>query len=356
MWLAVASAAATVPPRPARAAEPAVDPPTRPATLPVQPATRPVPLGPGNARRALTVDGRARSYLVHVPPAYDPAKPTSVVLAFHGALMNAAAMSAFSGLSTKADSAGFVVVYPNGTGLGEAALFFNASAAPTYPATRSATADAATSGSATTAPVAGPVAGIPAQPPDDVAFTAAVLDDLATVVNVDAKRVFATGMSNGGMMCHRLAAELSDRIAAVAPIGGTLALPAVHPRRAVPVLHFHGTADRIVPFDGPRGRTPATMQFRSVADTVAAWVAADGCRPAGVTTALPNAAPDDGTTVRQTVYSGGPDGVEVVLVTVENGGHTWPGQPPPVPWLGLSTKDVAANDLMWAFFERHPMR
>ena len=88
--------------------------------------------------------------------------------------------------------------------------------------------------------------------PDDVTFVAKLLDDLATVVNVDPKRVYATGMSNGGMMCYRLAAELSDRIAAIAPVSGTMAIDDYKPKRPVPVMHFHGTADNIVPFNGPR--------------------------------------------------------------------------------------------------------
>jgi polyhydroxybutyrate depolymerase len=319
-----------------RAADPVNRPPV-PATRPAgpetttaataqPPATRPVPLTPGDTRRELTVGGRKRSYLVHVPPAYDPAEPTPVVLAFHGALMNGAMMVQFTGLSRKADDAGFVVVYPDGTGFGGPALFFNASAAPG-----------------------------PNWPADDVAFTAALLDDLAAVVTVDPKRVFATGLSNGGMMCHRLAAELADRIAAVAPVGGTLALPAVNPKRPVPVMHFHGTADAIVPFDGPRGRTPATMRFRSVGDTIKAWVAANGCPPEPIVTALPDVADDD-TTVRQQVYGPGKAGAEVVLVEIAGGGHTWPGRQPALGWIGRSTSDVSANDLMWTFFQRHPMK
>jgi polyhydroxybutyrate depolymerase len=285
---------------------------------------------PGDHRRVIVVDGRARSYWVHVPPRYDTRRATPVVLAFHGALMNGVAMAAFTGLSAKADEAGFVVAYPNGMGFGEAALFFNASAAP--------------------------AAAGEAGPPDDVVFTARLLDDLGTVVNVDAKRVFATGLSNGGMMCHRLASELSDRIAAIAPVGGTLALAGVAPRRAVAVIHFHGTADTIVPVDGPRGATPPTMRFRSVADTIGAWVEADGCPAKPVVTRYPDAAPDDGTTVSRTVYGPGRDGAAVVLIEVAGGGHTWPGRTPPVTFIGRSTMDVAANDLLWEFFMRHPLK
>ena len=297
-----------------------------PATRPVPPTTNAAPLVAGDHRRELLVGQRRRSYLIHIQPGYDPKKPTPVVLAFHGALMNAAMMAPFCGLNAKADKEGFIIVYPNGVGLGEGMLVFNASAEST-----------------------------PDGPADDVAFTAKLLDDLATVANVDAKRVFATGMSNGGMMCHRLAAELSTRIAAVAPVGGTLALPEVHPRRPVSVIHFHGTADSIVPWNGPGGQTPLTMRFRSVDETVRAWIDADGCPVEPKLTEYPDLV-DDCTTVKRTAYGPGTDGSEVVLVEVKGGGHTWPGQQPVVTFIGKSTMDVAANDLMWEFFLKHPMK
>lgn len=292
--------------------------------LPAAAKAKFVPLGPGDHRREITVNGRLRSYLVHVPPKYRPDRPTPVVLAFHGAMMNGAMMADFTGLSQKADAANFVVVYPDGTGWGNI-LFFNASLP--------AKAD-------------GPV--------DDVAFTASLLDDLASVVKVDPKRVFATGLSNGGMMCHRLAAELSNRIAAIAPVGGTLALEQIRPTRPVSVIHFHGTADRIVPWDGSRF-TPPTMRFRSVDQTIQAWRKADGCPAEPRTTTYPDLA-KDGTTVIRKAYGPGKDGSEVVRVEIVGGGHTWPGQQPPVSFIGRSTMDVSANDLIWEFFLKHPMK
>ena len=143
-----------------------------------------------------------------------------------------------------------------------------------------------------------------------------MLDDLATVVHVDPSRIFATGMSNGGMMCHRLAAELADRIAAVAPVGGTLALADIKPSRPVPVMHFHGSDDRIVPVEGPNGRTPPTMKFRSVAQTIDAWRKVDGCAGEAKTIDIPDTA-GDGTTVRITTYAGAKGDAEVVLVMVQ---------------------------------------
>ena len=92
--------------------------------------TQPARLGVGDHWRALEVDGWRRPYLVHVPRGYDAGKATPVVLAFHGSLMNGAMMAMFSGLSAKADDAGFIVAYPNGTGFGQGCLFFNAWAAP----------------------------------------------------------------------------------------------------------------------------------------------------------------------------------------------------------------------------------
>ena len=285
------------------------------------------PLAPGDHTRTLQVDGRERSYLVHVPPKYDPEKPTPVVLIFHGAATNASIMVGFCGMNPKADEANFVAVYPNGTGTANLFLTWNSGG------------------------FQGPNAD---QRPDDVKFVSMLLDDLATVVNVDPKRVFATGMSNGGMMCYRLAAELSNRIAAIAPVSGTIAISDYKPMRPVPIMHFHGTADKIVPFTGPNG-TPKFLTFKSVEETIRLCVKTNGCPETPTVTDLPDNI-DDGTTAKQKTFGPGTDGAEVVLVEIEGGGHTWPGQEPPVRFIGKSTKDISANDLMWAFFQKHPMK
>jgi polyhydroxybutyrate depolymerase len=162
--------------------------------------------------------------------------------------------------------------------------------------------------------------------------------------------VFATGLSNGGMMCYRLAAELSDRIAAIAPVAGTMALVETHPARPVPVMHFHGTEDKIAPAEGSgKGRV-----FRSVEENIQIWCRVNGCPTTPQVTALDDRV-QDGTTVACKVYGPGKDGAEVVLYEIIGGGHTWPGQPPPVKFLGRSTFDISANDLMWEFFQKHPL-
>jgi polyhydroxybutyrate depolymerase len=286
------------------------------------------PLGPGDYTRTLTLRGRTRTYLVHVPKSYDGSKPYPVVLAYHGGGSNAEQMVRFCGLSAKADAAGFLAVYPSGTGRLARALTWNGGNCCGYAMENQV---------------------------DDVAFTRALLDDLATVAKVDAKRVYATGMSNGAILAYRLASELSDRIAAVAPVSGPMGTDTCRPKRPISVLHFHGTDDEFAPFKGGKGpKSLSGTDFYSVEHSIRAWVRANGCREEPVTVPLPDTA-KDGTKVVRKTYGGGRDGSEVVLIVIEGGGHTWPGRQPPLRILGKSTKNISANDVMWDFFQKHPM-
>ncbi len=284
------------------------------------------PLGPGDHNRTVAVGELTRSYTVHVPRGHDPKKPTPVVLVFHGAGSNARQTIRLTGLSDKADAAGFLAVYPEGTG-------------------RFATWNAGNCcGNARRNAV------------DDVAFVRAILDELAGVANVDAKRVFATGISNGAMLSYRLASELSDRIAAIAPVSGTMGSETCDPKRPVSVMHFHGTADDFVPYDGGRAeKSLPTIRFLSVDHSIRAWVKADNCPDKPVVVELPNRAAD-GILVTRSTYGPGDDGAEVILYAIKGGGHTWPGHELPFGFLGKATKDISATDLMWDFFEKHPLK
>jgi polyhydroxybutyrate depolymerase len=162
-------------------------------------------------------------------------------------------------------------------------------------------------------------------------------------------------MSNGAMMTYRLASELSDRIAAIAPVSGPMGTKECRPSRPVPVMHFHGDADEFAPFKGGKGRGPSGTDFYSVQHSIDAWVAANGCEKAPTKTALADPQ-DDGTKVVQVRYGSGQEGSEVVLVIIEGGGHTWPGREPRMRSLGVSTRDTSANDMMWEFFRQHPMK
>jgi polyhydroxybutyrate depolymerase len=277
----------------------------------------------GDHSRTVVSDGKKRTYLVHVPPAYNAEKPTPVVLALHGAGMDGAMMAWFCGLNQTSDKSGFVVVYPSGTGTGPFRTWN-----------------------------AGGFEGrMAANKPDDVAFIRRVLDDLRTVVNVDATRVYACGMSNGAMMCYRLAAELSDRIAAIAPVAGTIAIGQSKPERPVSVLHFHGTADAMVPYARSENRPPGFMRLKDVNESVQTWVKLNGCGEIPKSESLTREG--EWPAVMRSTYSGGRDGAEVILVVIDGGGHTWPGKKPPFGFLGKSTLGISANQLMWEFFQRH---
>ena len=278
--------------------------------------------------RTIDVDQRSRGYLVHLPPSYDGRTPLPVVLVLHGGGSNAEQTVRFTGMNEKADQAGFLAVYPNGTGRLARLLTWNAGNCCGYAARERV---------------------------DDVAFVRALLDDLGAHFAVDRTRVFATGISNGGMMAHRLAAELGDRIAAVASISGPIGLGSIHPSRPVPVMHFHGTADDFAPFAGGTGRKSlSSIHFHSVAESIRAWVDADHCREPPRVVAIPSA-PGDTTRVHSETYAPCKDGAEVVLYVVTGGGHAWPGRQPRLGFLGTSTTSISANDRMWEFFQRHPL-
>ncbi|MFO0806393.1 MAG: hypothetical protein U0791_25090 [Gemmataceae bacterium] len=155
-------------------------------------------------------------------------------------------------------------------------------------------------------------------------------------------------------MAYRLAAELSDRIAAVAVVAGTPANSIGRPNRPVSVLHFHGTRDEYIPFTGGKGaKSIFGTDYRPVVDSIREWANANGCDDTPTIDIL--AEGGDGMKVTRSTYSGGRDGAEVALVVIEGGGHTWPGRKSAAAVLGRSTQAISANDLMWEFFQKHPM-
>ncbi|MFO0968317.1 MAG: PHB depolymerase family esterase [Gemmataceae bacterium] len=271
--------------------------------------------------------GRTRGYLLHVPPSHQNS-PSPLVLALHGATSNARLMEKFCGLSAKADAAGFLVAYPSGTGALPNVLTWNAGACCGYAAQHQV---------------------------DDVGFIAALLDDVAGRVAIDPRRIYATGMSNGAQMVFRLAGEMAERFAAVATVAGALGLPRVAPTRPISLMHFHGTEDEFTPFAGGRGaRSVYGADFLSVDATIGAWVEANGCPPEPRVELFPDRV-GDGTAIVRKVYGPGRGGVEVRLVVIEGGGHTWPGRPPLPLALGKSTGNVQANDWIWEFFEKRSL-
>jgi polyhydroxybutyrate depolymerase len=280
------------------------------------PATPPAPTCTGKEKLGGDLDwtiphaGRDRVARVHVPASYDPAKGIPVVLNFHGYTSNGRQQAAYSAMNAKADAAGFVAVHGEGV-----ASSWNAGVCCGQAQNQSI---------------------------DDVGFVNALLDELSSKLCVDTKRVFSTGLSNGGFLSYRLACENAGRIAAIAPVAGGMGVTACTPSRAVSVLHFHGTSDGVVPYGG----SPA-LGFPPVADTIAGWVARDQC------TGAERVSFENGD-VRCTTRDACANGAEVTLCTITGGGHTWPGAIA-VPSLGPTTQDIAATDALWDFFVKHPL-
>jgi polyhydroxybutyrate depolymerase len=267
---------------------------------------------PRDAVWSISSGGLLRLVNVHVPASYDPTRGTPVVLDFHGFTSDAVQEVVLSGMAEKADAEGFISMQPVGLGVPRS---WNAGACCGLAA---------------------------ATEVDDVAFTRAILDRADDALCVDPARVFATGMSNGGFFSHRLGCELSDRIAAVAPVAGTMGMTSCTPPRPVPVIAFNGTADPLVPYTGS-----AVLGFASIDATFAGWAARDGCTGAPVETFAHGDA-------RCLTYAQCAGGAAVTQCTIDGGGHTWPGGIP-IPPLGPTSTDLSATDAMWTFFVAHPM-
>jgi polyhydroxybutyrate depolymerase len=291
----------------------------------------------GDHASTLQFAGMERPYTLHVPAGYDASTPTPLVINLHGFLSNYMEQPGLTGMSELADREGFMVVYPNGAG----------------------------------EPVAwngGDCCAFGATDQDDVAFISALLDAIGEQTCVDTARVYATGYSNGGFLSHRLACELSDRVAAVATVAGVLGVPdeACQPDRDVPVFMIHGDADMTVPYAGgsPGGfellypdQDPPV--FRSAAATAEFWRTHDGCDATTTTSFMMGDATCES-------YAGCDEGSQVTLCTIAGGGHTWPGGDPMAfqgvvaglmisTLVGVTSTSMNASEQIWDFFSAHPL-
>ena len=283
------------------------------ATVPAESLTPAGILAPGDSRESLEVDGRLRTYWLHLPPAFDGTTPLPLVIVLHGGGGNGLRAAQMSGMTAKADEAGFLVAYPAGAGQSaEILLTWNGGNCCGYALDHQV---------------------------DDVAFIRTLIDDLSARLPIDDRRVYATGMSNGGMMTYRLGCELADRIAAIAPVAGALNVESCSPAEPMSVVAFHGTADQHVLYEGGAPIVQVDPHPRvdtSVAESVGFWVEHDGCRP------IPTRE-QTGSLIHNT-YRDCAAGVGVELYTIVGGGHAWP------------SGEFSATDVMWEFFAAHPRR
>jgi polyhydroxybutyrate depolymerase len=279
-------------------------------------------LVPGDSTRTLNLDGLERSYILHVPPGYDGTQPMAVVLVFHGGGGNAENAVRMTGFSAQADQAGFLAVYPNGTGrLEDKVLTWNGGTCCGYAQEFNV---------------------------DDVGFVRAILADLQSLTAIDTKRIYATGMSNGGILSYRLACEASDLIAAIGPVSGTQNFTPCEPQEPVSVIHFHGTDDQHLPYAGGVGVDSLVgADFASVQNSIQFWLDYDQC-PSTATS-------EDFADIEHIAYTSCAQGSAVELYTIVGGGHAWPGSNGP-GWVGgdQPTMSISATQMLWEFFAAHP--
>lgn len=258
--------------------------------------------------------GATRQYLLYVPKTYDRSKATPLVISLHGAALGAAAEMEISRWNDLADEHGFIVVYPSGSDvprvwpMGQRSL------------------------------------GL------DVKFISDLIDKLEAAYNIDPNRIYADGMSNGGGMAFALSCRLSDRVAAVGAVAAAQAFLPVDQcgdSSPVPTVEFHGTADTFAPYQG--GSSPISPdQFPNIRDWTARVARRNRCSGDPIDARVT-------ATVRRLEYTNCAENADVILYTVEGGGHTWPGgKPLPESMVGPTTRDINATRVMWAFFVHHP--
>jgi poly(3-hydroxybutyrate) depolymerase/peroxiredoxin len=272
----------------------------------------------GDQQLSLQVGALTRTCVVHLPPAYDGKRELPVVIGFHGARGNGKAMTG-TGLTALADKYGFIAAYPDGI-----------------------------AGDHTWNGLFGKIPGgegVLADDVDDVAFAKTLIESLHASYQTDPARVFVCGYSAGAYMAYRIAVELSDVVAAAGIVNGSLGIKSSQgvpcgasvpaPVAPVSLIHICGKRDSVVKFDG--AQTPKNL-YKSVLDCVDFFVEANECVTPGVDTN------DAAAAVSRTLYTGGKEGTEVELVTVENATHSWP----------MAQQGLATSQALWDFFSTHP--
>lgn len=272
---------------------------------------------------SLTVDGRERTYLVNLPPAYYDNKDYSLIIAMHGGGGSGAQFEASSLLTQKANASGFIVVYPDGvqsTGLG--IRTWNAGTCCAFAVENNI---------------------------NDVKFISQLIDKLVATYKINPKKVYATGHSNGGMLSYRLACELSNKIAAIAPNGCTMVVTQpCNPSRAVPILHMHSVLDEHIPYTGGTGNGISGVYAPPMDSVFNVWSSKNAC----TTTAQ---VVINNSSYKFTQWTGCSNNTAINYYLTKDGGHAWPGGLPGSANGDTPSQVINANDLLWEFFKKYQL-
>lgn len=268
-----------------------------------------------NVTGSFVHDGLTRNYTLYIPANYNATNSHPIVFNLHGYTSNGTAQASLTKMNAIADTAGFIVAYPEGTLDNSSQPYWNA----------------------------GYGTGV-----DDIGFIDALIDTIAANYTVNLQRVYSTGLSNGGIMSNTLACALNHRIAAIAGVGGTMSViqnASCSPSNKIPVLHIHGTSDAVVPYVG-------NTLLLGVDALVSHWRTHNGLTSTSTTTAFPNTSLFDGSTADLIRYEAGSN-YPVHLIRVNNGGHSWPGSG--IIVSGTTNMDFDASLEIWKFFSQYSL-
>ena len=264
---------------------------------------------------SITHGGLQRDYILYVPANYTGTQDVPLLFNFHGYTSNASEQMFYGDFRAIADTAGFIIVHPEGKLDGSGQTHFNV--------------------------------GWGGSSIDDLGFSSALIDSLMMDYAIDADRVYSTGMSNGGFMSFHLACNLSSRIAAIASVTGSM-VPATmsncaasHPTA---IMQIHGTSDGTVAYNGGGGISA------SIPSVLTYWSNYNNTDATAITTAVPNTNTSDGCTAEKIEYLNGDNCTEVVHYKIAGGAHTWPGAP---ITIGVTNRDIDASTEIWKFLSRY---
>lgn len=273
--------------------------------------------------KTIRIDGRDRTYLLNLPPDYYTASGDfALIIGLHGTGGNAYQFEESYAFSKMANEKHFIAVYPEGVrSTGRLGVrTWNAGGCCEYASDNNI---------------------------DDVKFVRELIRFLEANYNVNPKQVYAAGMSNGGMMAYRLAAELSDQVAAIAVVSGTMVTTQpFNPSRPVPVLHMHSVNDEIIPYLGGAGI--GSHYFPPVDSGLTVCASVYEC------TTGPQVLVDDDN-YKLTTWSNCEDDVTIEYYLTKDGGHAWPGGKKPRAQADEPSHVIDANDLIWDFFQNYKL-
>ncbi len=259
-------------------------------------------------------DGEERSYILYIPAIYDGNTAVPLLLNLHGYTSDANSQMIYGDFRPESNTYGFIIVAPDGLVDDQGSTHWNA----------------------------GWGTGV-----DDIGFISALIDQISMDYSINQDRVYSTGMSNGGFMSYYLACNLSDKIAAIASVTGTMGVGQIgtcNPSHQIPTMQIHGTSDNVVPYNGDG------LWMEPIPNVVDHWVSFNNTDTSPSLTDLQDVVMTDGSTVEHYVYANGDNGATVELYKVLNGGHTWPGSIITLPGTNL---DFDASEKVWEFFNKY---